>query len=314
MVENHDKIKELFAEKLGNIEAPVRSGLWEGIASQLSAAAGTTTVSTGLSIVAKSIIGAVAVTVIGATVYFITKNETIDPKKGTTEISTNNNNGLNSESIPNTELKTITSNGLSQSSENKLISASNSQKEINNPSTDSQIKGDVTRENSQVLPILSEREMDNQTNEVFPKKGELKQRKSEAIQQQSVSETKQTQIIQRSEPRNNMLEESQKSVANSVAQEETTKLTSLPNIFTPNGDNANDIFSIEYSGKMTDFNLIILDNQSKVVFQSVDPGFKWNGRMQDGDLAPVGSYYYVITAKDANGAPINKYSKLTITY
>ncbi len=73
---NEDKIKELFAEKLGNLEAPVNPELWSAISSQIGTVASVT--STGLSIVAKTIIGISAASVIGVGTYFLTRT-TVEP-------------------------------------------------------------------------------------------------------------------------------------------------------------------------------------------------------------------------------------------
>lgn len=307
-MENHDKIKELFSQKLGNLEAPVRSGLWEGIASQLPSAVVGSTVSTGISLVAKSIIGAVAVTVVGATIYFVSKNETVTTNKQTSEISKSESglkvNGSDSASEENntTSSQKIDNKEFIKESSSVIIERAVNTEELSS----------VDRETIQGLPMHSEKEENGSIKELASKQGELKQRKSETSATEVVKETKQTAY--KDEPRFNIAEEAQKSGVTTVVREETFRVTSLPNVFTPNGDNVNDIFTIEYLGKILDFNLIILNDQSKVIFQSVDPDFKWNGRMEDGNLAPVGTYYYVITAKDVNGSPINKYNKLMINY
>src|SRR4051812_47180139 len=51
----------------------------------------------------------------------------------------------------------------------------------------------------------------------------------------------------------------------------------IPNVFTPDGDNTNDLFYINSSG-LTDFNLDIFNRWGTKVFTSNDPGIKWDGR------------------------------------
>jgi flagellar hook assembly protein FlgD len=63
-----------------------------------------------------------------------------------------------------------------------------------------------------------------------------------------------------------------------------------------------------------EFSVVVLDNNGKVVYQSQDVDFKWDGHLQNGDKAPQATYVYYITGKDADGKLVSKHSRLTIKY
>lgn len=85
----------------------------------------------------------------------------------------------------------------------------------------------------------------------------------------------------------------------------------LPNIFTPNNDGNNDYMTIK--GKdLSDFSLIILDLQNRIVYKTNDPEFNWDGMDLNSTPVPNGRYVYYITATDKNGSPVNAYQMLEI--
>jgi len=68
----------------------------------------------------------------------------------------------------------------------------------------------------------------------------------------------------------------------------------VPSAFTPNGDQMNDVFSYSILGT-NNFQIRIVNRWGQIVFQSEDPSYFWNGRMQnEGELLPGGVYTYVI--------------------
>jgi gliding motility-associated-like protein len=66
----------------------------------------------------------------------------------------------------------------------------------------------------------------------------------------------------------------------------------IPNVFTPNGDGINDLFSIEYEGVET-FQVEIYDGWGNLIFRADSPAEKWDGRLPSGQEALPGVYYYV---------------------
>tara|TARA_R110001592_G_scaffold325782_4_gene606140 strand:+ start:22831 stop:25458 length:2628 start_codon:yes stop_codon:yes gene_type:complete len=70
----------------------------------------------------------------------------------------------------------------------------------------------------------------------------------------------------------------------------------LPNVFTPNGDGANDFFRpFPFSGILS-ADVKILNRWGKLVFETDDPNILWDGKYQDsGKDAGEGVFFYVIT-------------------
>jgi gliding motility-associated-like protein len=70
----------------------------------------------------------------------------------------------------------------------------------------------------------------------------------------------------------------------------------LPNIFTPNGDRANDLFGpFPYRG-VNAIDLQVFNRWGQVVFESQDPDIEWKGTYKEtSDPLPDGVYYYTCT-------------------
>ncbi len=73
---------------------------------------------------------------------------------------------------------------------------------------------------------------------------------------------------------------------------------SVPNGFSPNGDNINDLFiikGIENSGKNE---LVITDMTGIIVYKAANYQNDWDGRDQYGNYLPEGTYYYFLTVEE----------------
>lgn len=103
----------------------------------------------------------------------------------------------------------------------------------------------------------------------------------------------------------------QETQANNPTANSNSKSLVMPNAITPNGDGVNDALTLNAEG-LTDFSVVVLDANNKVVFTSTDSGFVWDGLLPNGDPAPAGTYQYYYTAKDTNGRWCNQFSMLTI--
>ena len=97
-----------------------------------------------------------------------------------------------------------------------------------------------------------------------------------------------------------------------IPKESSIQFT-LPNVFTPNGDGTNDYLETKIEG-VTEFSVVVLNENGKVVYQSQDTDFKWDGTLPNGDKVLQGSYVYYITGKDSEGKLVSKHSRLTIKY
>jgi gliding motility-associated-like protein len=76
------------------------------------------------------------------------------------------------------------------------------------------------------------------------------------------------------------------------------------NVFTPNGDGANDVYAFTMEN-ITTMDITILNRWGNVVYQSTDPLFKWDGKAQNGVDALPGVYFYTFTAKGAQDEPFD---------
>jgi len=74
----------------------------------------------------------------------------------------------------------------------------------------------------------------------------------------------------------------------------------LPNAFTPNNDNKNDIFRPTSWGIVSDYKLQIYNRQGQLVFQGTRPEDGWDGTIR-GMVQSEGTYIWLLNYKNANG-------------
>jgi gliding motility-associated-like protein len=73
----------------------------------------------------------------------------------------------------------------------------------------------------------------------------------------------------------------------------------IPNVFTPNGDNQNDIFTVEVPGKLAScLDLHIYNRWGQLIYKSYGNIVSWDGYTPDGVKVPDGSYFYTIEIKN----------------
>ena len=89
----------------------------------------------------------------------------------------------------------------------------------------------------------------------------------------------------------------------------------LPNSFTPNGDNVNDIFiPVQMEVKEDSYTMLIYDRYGMLVFKSTDLNRGWDGTV-NGRLVPTGdTYVYRISYQDFDGNVFEKNGKVTVVY
>ena len=74
-----------------------------------------------------------------------------------------------------------------------------------------------------------------------------------------------------------------------------------PNVFTPNGDNMNDEFTIEIPEKVEKCaELTIYNRWGQIIYFSTGNNLKWDGKNSVGSESPTGTYFYTLTIKDQN--------------
>ncbi len=79
----------------------------------------------------------------------------------------------------------------------------------------------------------------------------------------------------------------------------------FPNIFTPNGDGENDIFTFR-AERIKEFECSIYNRWGQKLFSWDAPVGGWDGRTYAGKESPSGEYLYILHAVDRNGKSIEK--------
>jgi gliding motility-associated-like protein len=286
-VEHNDKIKDLFSEKLGNFESSVRPELWSNIASQIGATTTVATVSTGVSLFTKTIIGLSVAAAIGGFGYFAWNNDDQQADKNDVQVTADKKvTQENATSQSSTDAQnTVQRNGRNENaidtySTNEMIG------EFNMPTSEDFL--DVLLENKE-LPISYVQIADTKPSEIIEEKQSEDQIEPEIVS--NVSEDHSTNT--------------------NSSPERVKEELELPNYFSPNNDGANDYFEIKSEG-LTDFSLVVLDMNGKPVFQTTDTHFKWDGTNFSNEKVIDGNYLYYITAKDSNAKQLSKSQSLRI--
>lgn len=87
----------------------------------------------------------------------------------------------------------------------------------------------------------------------------------------------------------------------------------VPNIFTPNGDGANDVFEIQTGCAPAQYELKVFDRYGELMFRTADPTTHWPGYSQKGRPCAAGVYYYVLSFRTDQAVRGNKVMKGTVT-
>lgn len=301
-----DKIKELFAEKLGAHEVPVNPELWNAIASQTGTAA--TVTSTGLSVVAKAIIGISAASVIAVGTYFLTRNTGEQSNQQKTQV-------VAEDEIKGEEYEYTNTEEAKTGEEERISSPADGTTTFNGetPDLDSpenagtienveSLRGNegkpegAVRSNPQtIVPPFTVEPTPNLVGE-RPVNSSPAQVNSGAGKKGETAENRKEERTDKAEP---VFEEVQASF----------EITKLPNVYVLN---ASGYFSIGYKGEYNDFQFTIMDSRNNLVFSSNQPDFEWRGTDMSGNQVEPGKYIYIVTAKDKDGRSVNKYSTLTV--
>jgi gliding motility-associated-like protein len=90
-----------------------------------------------------------------------------------------------------------------------------------------------------------------------------------------------------------------------ITVNEVPTIVIIPNIFSPNGDGVNDIFSIRATG-ISNFDCKIYDRWGLLLYEWTGINGGWNGKGVNGNNSPEGTYFYLIIYTNNQGKIINK--------
>ena len=86
----------------------------------------------------------------------------------------------------------------------------------------------------------------------------------------------------------------------------------IPNVFSPNGDNINEVFTISGTGIST-FNCKIYDRWGVFMYEWNDIKGGWDGKNEsNGKNVTDGTYYYILNYSDSKSKPFNKQGYLQL--
>ncbi|MDR2038965.1 MAG: gliding motility-associated C-terminal domain-containing protein [Bacteroidales bacterium] len=91
----------------------------------------------------------------------------------------------------------------------------------------------------------------------------------------------------------------------------------LPNVFTPDGDNINDVFKAFNPSGIKQVEMKVFNRWGKLVFKTNDPNINWDGRDKDSKrFVPTGVYYYTCDVYEdrLTGSKINTLSGFIHVY
>ena len=278
-MEGKDNIKDLFGEKLNGFEANVRPELWVNISSQIGGVT-SVTAATGTSLFIKTIVGLTVAASVAVVSYFVlTEKKTdkiIQSKTISKPTETKKQGQIQSESIKEKNERV-----------EKPDDATNFLNVYLSEMLNSSLGEAYTEENKITEHIITPVLINKENKEVVI---------IEKIQQ--VDKVNKNEVDQLAPE-----------IVDVMEGEEY--LGVLPNVFTPNGDRINDVFSIE-SKNLSDFSIVVIDKNSKTVYQSTDANFVWDGNGVNGEIVLKGTYVYYITARNSKGELVSKHSMLNI--
>jgi gliding motility-associated-like protein len=92
---------------------------------------------------------------------------------------------------------------------------------------------------------------------------------------------------------------------------EPTEIITVPNLFTPDNDLVNDLFSPVLSFTPSQYRLVITDRHGRMIFESADIYSSWDGT-ESGKPVPQGVYLWYLRTTTPSGKAISKTGTVTI--
>lgn len=90
-----------------------------------------------------------------------------------------------------------------------------------------------------------------------------------------------------------------------AVKNDCNSFVSIPNVFTPNGDNVNDTFKIVL-GDVTTIDFKLYNRWGNLIHETSNKTILWDGRTTSGEPCTNGVYFYTLKYIDGNGVSQNK--------
>jgi gliding motility-associated-like protein len=282
-----DQFEQFLSDSFAKQTESVRPDLWSGVQAKMASAGVTSTIAAkSVSILTKWILGSIAVgsaATISALVLF-NNNETPKTEDLTSTPSKNIEYNSETEKESNsTKNEFVSSSKNSDLKENNLILISEKPTLIGCAIQSFTNVVDEVEDNR--TSLISELNSDKTTNGTTVGSGDENQ-----VVAANENSTK-------AEPEQNIEEPEVKKEENVTILK--SKVSKFPDVFTPNGDGANDYYSIEIQN-INNFHVMIMDVNNKIVFESTDPQFKWDGSVRN-EIQKSGQFACIVTGIDSEG-------------
>jgi gliding motility-associated-like protein len=85
----------------------------------------------------------------------------------------------------------------------------------------------------------------------------------------------------------------------------------IPNVFTPNGDNVNDVFTITSKG-VKEITLQIFNRWGQLMYEFIGAKAAWDGITNNGQEASAGTYFYFVKAIGLDNKEVSKNGPVTL--
>ena len=292
-----DDIKELFAKNLTEHQLPVDPSVWAAVSSSIA----TNTVQSSMGLLTKTLLGFGAAVVTITTIYFVylsTTKETARPnqKAKIEKLEKTRQDGQ-------TEINSPVINAHKNGSIKTNLNETSSEIQLNQFQNHLQNTPQIIEIDDSALPNASVHFSPLPSTNHTPVANTV----NAATNFQNSQQTTATIVY------DNPSLGPQNAAPTSAPKRAISKPT-LPNIFTPNGDGQNDLLLINWKDlEVTDFSLVVLDQNNQVVYKSTQPDFKWDGTDVSGEKLTRGYYIYFVTAR-INGEAWQQSSSLQIQY
>jgi gliding motility-associated-like protein len=88
-------------------------------------------------------------------------------------------------------------------------------------------------------------------------------------------------------------------------------IITIPNIFTPNNDDINDVWYVSFEGA-TGMHLEIYNRYGVKLYENNGTGIQWDGRTLSGEPVPEGTYFYILEITDVLNNTVKKEGYITL--